>query len=78
MVELPKDIKGWQKARERDREEKEHDRLDLREDGQSADMDVNGDGVVDANDIHYSPDKKGSEAKEEKEPEKEVRRGFRR
>ena len=31
---------------------------DLREDGQSQGMDVNGDGVVDAGDTHYSPDRK--------------------
>lgn len=61
-----------------DREKERAD--DLREDGQSEGMDVNGDGVVDANDAHYSPDKKqgSSEGHGESEEETRKRGGFRR
>lgn len=53
---------------------------DLREDGLSGGMDVNGDGVVDTNDVHYSPDRKqgSGEGKGESEEETHRKGGFRR
>lgn len=53
---------------------------DLREDGESEGIDVNGDGVVDANDVHYSPDRKqgSQEGRGESEEETHKKGGFRR
>lgn len=47
---------------------------DLHEDGQSAGMDVNGDGVVDDGDVHYSPDRKQGSGESPDEPAEESHR----
>ncbi len=51
-----------------------HQGDDLREDGQSEGMDVNGDGVVDAGDTHYSADRKQGSGEGEGETEEEAQK----
>lgn len=82
-MDLPKDLKGWRnQARERKEKDIEQEKLDLCEDGLSESVDVNGDGIVDDGDVHYSPDRKqdsSSEKKDESIQNKETKSlGFRR
>lgn len=80
MAGIPDNMRGWQShIRER---EAEKERLDIREDGLSAGADMNGDGIVDDGDVHYSPDRKqddaASKGKEESRQEEAPHRGLRR
>lgn len=70
MKDFLKKLKAWQNVMERQEERREEEeKIDLREDGQSAGVDTNGDGIVDGEDQHYSPDKKQGSDKEKKEAE---------
>lgn len=76
MKDYLKKLKAWEKVvqEQRDRSQEEQEKIDLREDGQSEGMDINGDGLVNGDDVHYSPDKKQNSERKEKEYHRSFRK----